>query len=155
MEIYRPLRRVLFIYELFRLVLLIGIFAILVPWKETGGGGAFPYVAYMTANGLYPLMALFIWRDLKHYRKYLPLYGAGKVLGVFCFYVWGFFMLKSILGASGEGVSSFRAPVRQSLGLLRLGGSFLISLGDLLSILGCWILYSKLRQADTPAAGEV
>ncbi|MDR1057947.1 MAG: hypothetical protein LBL43_00210 [Treponema sp.] len=153
MEIYRPLRGALFVYELLRLAALIGLFTILAP--QEGAGGASPYLVYMTANGLYPLMALFLWRDMNHYRHYLPLYGAGKALGVFCFYIWGFFMLKSIFEAAGEGSPTFMLPVRRFMDLLRLGGSFLISLGDLFSLLGCWILYSKQRQAGTSAGGEV
>jgi hypothetical protein len=153
MEIYRPLRGALFFYELLRLAALIGLFTILAP--PEGTGGALPYMVYMTANGLYPLMALFLWRDMKRYRHYLPLYGAGKALGVFCFYIWGFVMLKSVFEAAGEGSPFFMAPIRRFLDLLRLGGSFLISLGDLFSLLGCWILYSKQRQAGIPAGGEV
>jgi hypothetical protein len=153
MDIYRPLRWVVFLYELFRLGLLVGFFAVLAPREEAGA--VFPYVVYVTANGLYPLMALFIWRDLEQYRNYLPLYGAGKILGVFCFYLWGFFMVQSFFGGSGAENSLFMDPLRQSRGLLRLGGSLLISLGDLFSVLGCWILYSKLRRAAIPAAGEV
>jgi hypothetical protein len=39
-------------------------------------------------TALFPLMALFIWLDTDRYKEYLPLFSAGKCIGIFLLLVW-------------------------------------------------------------------
>jgi hypothetical protein len=83
MDIFRPLRGGLFVYECLRLLYLIGSFVVLRP-----GGGNFPWLVYAASNALFPLAALFVWLDISRYRLYLPLYAAGKGIGVCAMLGW-------------------------------------------------------------------
>ncbi|GHV94471.1 hypothetical protein AGMMS50293_07910 [Spirochaetia bacterium] len=101
MEVYRPLRAGLFIYECARLLFLVGSFALLQPGGMggvaggmdggaggMGGGASFPWLAYTAPNALFPLMALFVWLDMSRYGVYLPLYLAGKCISLFSIAGW-------------------------------------------------------------------
>jgi len=39
-------------------------------------------------GALFPIMALFIWLDTDRYREYLPLFSAGKCIGLFLLLGW-------------------------------------------------------------------
>lgn len=43
---------------------------------------------YAVPAVLFPLMALFIWLDTSRYEVYLPLFTAGKCLGIFVLLGW-------------------------------------------------------------------
>jgi len=45
-------------------------------------------IIYSAPGALFPLMALFIWLDTIRYRAYLPLFAAGKCIGIFIFLLW-------------------------------------------------------------------
>jgi hypothetical protein len=47
-----------------------------------------PHVAFAASAVLFPLMALFIWLDNTRYRVYMPLFTAGKCVGVFSVLGW-------------------------------------------------------------------
>jgi len=107
-----------------------------------------PYVVYLSANGLFLMMALFLLIDPLTYRGYLPLYGAGKVLSIGAFYVWGIFALFRA-GDALSGASPFfgaEALFPYPGGWFRLGSGFFVSLGDLLSVLGCRVLSLEARE---------
>jgi membrane protein required for beta-lactamase induction len=42
-----------------------------------------PGIALMASSALFPLMALFIWLDSTRYKVYMPLFIAGKCVGIF------------------------------------------------------------------------
>ena len=48
----------------------------------------FPRLVYTAPAVLFPLMALFIWLDISRYRVYLPLFAAGKCIGLFLLICW-------------------------------------------------------------------
>ena len=48
----------------------------------------FPRFVYTAPAVLFPLMALFIWLDTSRYRVYLPLFAAGKCIGLFLLVCW-------------------------------------------------------------------
>ena len=52
--------------------------------NETGGA----QLAYAAPGVLFPLMALFIWLDSGRYRAYLPLFAAGKCIGISTLLGW-------------------------------------------------------------------
>jgi len=144
----KPLAPALFIYECFRLLLLV-VFLFIAPASgggiQGGIGTFFPYVVYISANALFPLMALFIWLRPQEYRNYVTLYMAGKIIGVVSFYAWTIFSSREFPGMEN---------LARSLTLL--GGSIIINLADILSVWGAWALKSKYRRAEVaPPPAEV
>ena len=103
--------------------------------EESASGAFFPYLAYLSANALFPLMALFVWLRPEEYRNYLTLYMAGKIIAAVSFYAWGFFSSREFPGVEN---------IVRSITLL--GGSVFISLADILSVGGAWMLKNKYRQ---------
>ena len=144
MDVFRPLRAALFIYECLRVLLLV-VLLFIAP-LESGFSGSyasgafFPYIVFLSANALFPLMALFVWLRPEEYRNYLTLYMAGKVIGAVSFYAWGFFSSRDFPGLEN---------IVRSIALL--GGSIFICLADILSVGGAWALKRKYRQ-EIPVA---
>ena len=144
MEVLKPLRAALFIYECLRILLLVVL--LLITSMENGAssgidfpgesaiGAFFPYLMYMSANALFPLMALFVWLRPEEFRNYLTLYMAGKIIVVVSFYAWGLFSTRELGGVE---------HIVRSITLL--GGSIFICLADILSIAGAWALKRKYR----------
>jgi hypothetical protein len=141
MDHYRPLRAAFFFYDLFRLLLLATLFAFFSPLEGAESGAVFPFLAYVSPNALFPLMALFLWLRLEEFRSYLSLYLAGKLIALIAFYAWGIFSFRPALWMDNLGV----APGSVMAGLVLLSGSFFLSLGDVFSIFGSWLLLNKIR----------
>ena len=83
MGIVRFLKSALFIYECTR-ILVIAVYASFLGINQ----GGFPLVFFAAPTVLFPLMALFLWLDTPRYRVYLPLFAAGKCIGVFSLLGW-------------------------------------------------------------------
>ncbi|MCL2319010.1 MAG: hypothetical protein FWC45_02915 [Treponema sp.] len=141
MDVLRPLRGALFFYEVFRLLLLV-VFLFMAPLGVSESGTFFPYLVYLSANALFPLMALFVWLRIEEYKNYLPLYLAGKIIGVVSFYAWEFFSPRDFPGAENVVIS-----------MVLLGGSAFISLADILSVWGAWVLNNKCRPKPAESGG--
>ena len=144
MDVQRPLRVGLFFYEIVRLLLLIA--CLFIPSLEGGfnGGGMgsrtfSPQMVYLSANALFPLMALFLWLKPEEYRSYLNLYIAGKIIGLISFYAWEVFSFRE-----------FFRTVNFFKNMILLGSSVLISLADILSVWGAWRLKNKIKQVLDP-----
>ena len=136
MDVYRPLRAALFFYEAFS-VLLLAVFLFIEPSLQSFVNGTiFPYLVYLSANALFPLMALFVWLRPEEYRSYLTLYAAGKIIAVVLFYLWEIFTVRQVLAAEDL--------VKN---MILLGGSALLSFMDILSVWGAVTLKNKFRQA--------
>lgn len=150
MDIYGPLRAALFIYECFRFILMIGVFAVLGPGQGMTGIGPwgeirFPYVMYMVPHALFPLMTCFLWVRFSVYKPYIPLYIAGKTIMVASIMGWGVFSLQSLRDAQGMDWTSVVA-----------GLTLLSALTDVCSILGGVALQTKLHRLETQVPkGEV
>jgi len=131
MELFRPLRTALCVYECMRLVFLVGAFVLLQPAGEI----TFPWLALITPEAMFLLMALF-WRlNMFRYRVYCPLYLAGKGLSVITTMFWIFFiksyMIRELLFF---GAALFIVP----------GIVFFLILGDILSV---WLVGKMMRGA--------
>jgi hypothetical protein len=136
MEIYRPLRAALFLYECVRLALLIEVFCFLRP---DNGTRVFPWLVYTVPNALFPLMALFVWRRFSRYGAYLPLYISGKCITLAA--VFGFFLFSR--------QDLYTAAYLKNQGVLMIIGSLLfLLLGDLFSAAGGLALVKKLRDGE-------
>jgi len=46
------------------------------------------WLAFISPGAIFPLMILFLWIDPSRYKAYLPLYAAGKIIGIFSILVW-------------------------------------------------------------------
>ena len=140
MDVYKPLRISVFIYEILRLLLLSGILTFLAEPESVIRGGIFPYLVYLSPNALFPLMSLLLLLRLNEYRNYLQLYLVGKIAAVTLYIVWTIFYFPPELGFMKAG--SFAEW------MILLGGAFFICLGDTLSVFGIWILNRKLQIMD-------
>jgi hypothetical protein len=144
MDVLRPFRAVFFFYEIFRLLTLAVFFAVFSPLEGAVKGGVFPYLVYITPNALFPLMTLFMWLRPADYRNYLPLYMAGKVIAAAAFYGWGIFALRS------PALDHLRTANLAEL-LVLSGGSFILNLFDVFSIIGSWVLAQKTKKTEESA----
>ena len=140
MDVTKPLAAVLFIYECFRLFLLVTFLFIASSMGSitSESGAFFPFIVYISSSALFPLMALFVWLRPQEYRNYVTLYMAGKIITVVSFYAWAIFSPRELPGAE---------YLARSITLF--GGSILINLADILSIWGAWALKNKYRKAES------
>jgi len=83
MGMIRFVKPALFVYECVRIVFL-AVYTLFQPSDPAG----FPRFIYTAPAVLFPLMALFIWLDISRYRVYLPLFAAGKCIGLFLIVCW-------------------------------------------------------------------
>ncbi|MDR0472509.1 MAG: hypothetical protein LBH43_02390 [Treponema sp.] len=70
---------------------------------QPAGAAAFPWLVFMTPTVLFPLMALFLWLDISRYRVYLPLFMAGKGIGIFSLLGWSIVSRKVIMTGGFSG----------------------------------------------------
>jgi hypothetical protein len=132
MEIYRPLRGVLLLYECIRLLALVWVFG---AFRPGDGAGIFPWLVYAVPNALFPLMALFLWRQLSRYAVYLPLYISGKCIALASIAGYWIFSRQNVFAA----LYLKNPAVFAALGIL-----LLLAAGDLFSIAGGLALARKL-----------
>jgi hypothetical protein len=136
MNVCQPLRAAFFFYECFR-VLLLAVFLFIAPLGSGASGTFFPYLAFLSANALFPLMALFLWLRPEEYRNYLALYMAGKIIGVVSFFAWEIFTSREYPGAGNLAKS-----------MILFGGSIFISFADICTVWGAWVVKSRYKQAE-------
>jgi hypothetical protein len=97
MDLHRPLRAVLFVYELIRLVILIGVVVLFI----SPGGMIFPYLPFAAANALFPLITFFLCIRPELYRPYSFLYIAGKAVLIAAAGGWAGFSFPLVRDAPG------------------------------------------------------
>ncbi|GHT73639.1 hypothetical protein FACS1894124_2310 [Spirochaetia bacterium] len=102
MHVYRPLRVAILIYDLFRLIIMIGVVVLFAYPQEAKEALAFPLLVYIAPNALFPLMALFLLIKPEEYRPYGVLYAAGKVLSAAAGIGWVIFSAADVLSALGS-----------------------------------------------------
>ena len=88
MKVVSIVKPVLFIYECMKLLILAGLM-ILQGYVQTN----FINVVFAVTSALYPLMALFLCLDAVRYRAYIPLFTAGKCIGIFTLAAYSFFSM--------------------------------------------------------------
>jgi hypothetical protein len=139
---YLPLRGGIFVYDLFRLIVMIEI-AVLFPLPVEGTEGTFfPLLAYMASNALFPLMAFLFWLRPGEYKSYIFLYIAGKIIGITANIGWLVFSYGNIILAI-NGDSGSRLILGQALALGFLDG---------LSVLGGFLLHHNQNRNRINAA---
>ena len=143
MDFYKPVRIIIFSYDLIRLLFLAGVFAFS-PGVQPSAG-LFPYLVYLSSNALFPLIGFLIFLRPVEHRNYLPLYMAGKTIAVVLFYIWAVFTIPFQTG--------FMTRETYIEGMVLLGGTFFISLGDALSVFGTWIINKNFSRMENPEPG--
>ena len=128
MDAFKPLAAVLFFYEVFRVLILV-ILLFITP-QEGAFGGVLP--VYISANALFPIMALFVWLKPEEYRGYITLYIAGKVIVLVSFFAWQFFSPREFMWVENA-----------ARNILVLGAYILLNLADILSVWGAWVIKNK------------
>jgi hypothetical protein len=136
MNMYRPLRFCLLLYELIRLFTLLWVVGGAAPREDL-----FPWLVYGTANALFLFMALFLLLDISWFRAYIPLYTAGKTLAAFSAMGWVFLSRVQITLAIMENDPGI---------LALLGGILGVAGGDLLSAAAGLALGQKLKNGEPP-----
>jgi hypothetical protein len=144
MEVYRPLRIVLFGYDLIRLMVMVRLLVSFVPLSGTQDEGVFPHLFYAVPNGLFPLITLFLWIKVSLYKPFIPLYLAGKTLAMVAVFAWIIFsrqLIAHALAVNAGGTISI------------VGAAMLLAIGDFLSIAGGVILKHRLDRASSVESG--
>jgi hypothetical protein len=89
----------LFIYESVRIIILALYLMIVLPEHS-----AVSWLAFAVPGALFPLMAMFIWLDTSRYNAYLPLYIAGKCIGIFSLMVFSIISGRFTMIDMGSGI---------------------------------------------------
>jgi hypothetical protein len=139
MEIYRPLRAALFIYEGVRLVVLVWMFSLLRPG---GGVDFFPWLVYAAPNALFPLMTLFLWQSVSRWGAYAPLYASGKCVALVSIVAFCFFSRQNMYTA---------LYLKNPEAFLAFGSILFLLAGDMLSVAGGLALAGKVREQGDAA----
>ena len=92
MRLVTLLKPGLFIYEVSKII----IFVILLI-METNNSSIFLLVFFAAQGALFPIMALFLCLDTIRYREYLPLFIAGKGIGIIILFGWSLFSGQSTM----------------------------------------------------------
>jgi len=83
MNIIRFLKPFVFTLECVKLVVIVIVMTV-----QGDASGLFVKIILAAPGVLFPLMALFVWLDAERYKEYLPLFSAGKYIGIFLLLVW-------------------------------------------------------------------
>jgi hypothetical protein len=136
MNIVRFLKPAVFLCECIKLMLISAILIIQGDVLELA------IKIILTAPGaLFPIMALFIWLDTDRYREYLPLFSAGKCIGIFL-----------LLGL----LIVFRQVtiIGKTIGLAVYAETLLLG-GDLLSLGAVLLINKNVKKMDTIGEKEM
>jgi hypothetical protein len=129
MKRFWVLRLILFLYDVARLIVIVGIMTQL--GKLSLSDESYPYLVYASAQALFPIMTWFIYSDAEKYLVYLPLNIAGKSINILLSGIWAFSSASPILASM-----SFELFVC-------LGLTLIILFTDIINILG--MVYVKKR----------
>jgi len=120
MNVMRALKPIVFTLECIKLMVIALIIII-----QGNVPGLFTKIILAAPGALFPIMALFIWLDTERYKEYLPLFLAGKCIGIFLLLGWFIFfsqvtMVGKILGFTvyAEGLLLFGDLISLSAVLL-------------------------------------
>jgi hypothetical protein len=132
MREYRPLRGGIFVYDVFRLILMLESVVVFALPADGTAGILFPLLGYVAPNALFPLMALLFWLRPNEYGSYVLLYIAGKIVGIAANLGWLAFSFRNgVLNRAVYGDFSAR---------VFLGSVLVIVFLDGLSVLGGFLL---------------
>jgi len=88
--------------------------------------GLFVKILLAAPGALFPLMALFIWLDANRYKEYIPLFSAGKCIGIFLLLGWFIIFRQVTMIGSLFGLAVYAEGILLFGDLLSLGAVLLI-----------------------------
>jgi hypothetical protein len=147
MDVYRPLRVVLFVYECIRLLLMLGLYLFF-----AGTTDLFPSLPLAAVNGLFLLMALFMLHSMEVYGLYAPLYLAGKLFFIAAVRPWFFGSAVELQGPVF--FENLMFPERGNPWIV-LGLVFFMFCGDLFSAGASALLVFRVKKEKKPESGGV
>jgi hypothetical protein len=130
MEKLKPLQALFLVYDFLRVAAVAALTAFFAGSGDRSLAEVFPYIAHAAPNCLFPLMSFFLLVKPQEHRAYLPLYMAGKTVGIAAFIGWIYFQTPYLQIGLSAGF-----PVSVWL----LGVSFLIFVADIGTIAGVYI----------------
>lgn len=125
----------LFLYECFRITIF--TFVLVYTLQEMN---AFPWLVLAVPAIMFPLMALFLWIDALRYRVYLPLFTAGKCIGIFFMLVW-------LIIARQDTIIWYTAGDNFIIGIFLMGAS-----GDLFALAAVLFLFRDTQKLTNKPA---
>jgi len=129
MKLIQLIKPGLFLYECLRIMLLAAVLIL----RSNGNDILMPLV-YTAPSALFPIMALFIWLDSERYRAYLPLFTAGKCIGITSLLGW------SIVSSQFTMIGVFMTVV--------VFAEFVILCGDLLAMAAVFLVFKNNKKND-------
>jgi hypothetical protein len=126
MKVIQLIKPGLFLYECLRIMIFAAVLIL-----RSNGDNFLGQLVYTAPGVLFPLMALFIWLNSQRYRAYLPLFAAGKCIGISTLLGWSI-------------VSGQVTMMGRFLGAAVFAEIVLIC-GDLLSIAAVLLVYKDNR----------
>jgi len=130
MKIIPLVKSVLFIYECIRVMVLAAVLVL----NETDPS-LFTKMVLAAPGALFPLMALFLWLDTERYKEYLPLFAAGKGIGIFTLLGWFIVSQKVTMIGSFHGIAII--------------AELLLLSGDLFALAAVFLIIKDVRNLDT------
>jgi len=128
MKIITFIKPGLFIYECVRIMIFISILIL-----QRNDPGIFTKMIFAAPIVLFPLMALFIWLDTDKYRAYLPLFIAGKSIGIFILLGWSI-ISRQVTIVDTLSAAAFAGNLTVSAQVILLSGDFFALAAALLII---------------------
>jgi len=122
MNIVRFLKPAVFLFECIKLMVISTI--LMMQGNEPG---LLIKLILAAPGALFPLMALFIWLDTDRYREYLPLFSAGKCIGLFLLLGWLIASRKATMIGVLIGLPVYAEVILLCGDLLSLGAVLLIN----------------------------
>ncbi|GBU26827.1 hypothetical protein R84B8_00342 [Treponema sp. R8-4-B8] len=122
MNIVRFLKPAVFLFECIKLMVISAILII-----QGDDPGLLIKVILAAPGALFPIMALFIWLDTDLYREYLPLFSAGKCIGIFLLLGWFIVSRQFTMIGKTSDYTVYAGLILLCADLLSLGAVLLIS----------------------------
>ena len=96
------------------------------------------WLAFTSPGVLFPLMALFLWFDIYRYKAFIPLFIAGKCIGIFSLLGWAVFFKNLTI------VKGFFGVIPELVFLS----------GDLFALAAILCIYKSIRITNKPATAQ-
>ena len=109
------------------------LFIVLILVLQGNDPGLLTRIVLAAPSALFPLMALFICLDFDRYKEYLPLYMAGKSIGIFLQVGWSI-ISRQVTMIGGQSIPDILAQ--------------LILSGDLFAIAAVLIIIKSIQKPD-------
>lgn len=134
------MRLVLFLYDVVRLVVIVGIMTQL--GKLSLADASYPYLVYASSQALFPIMTWFMYTDAEKYFAYFSLNIAGKGIYILLSGLWAFFV-----------ISQQSAAIFLDL-FICLGLTLIILFTDIISIIGMVFVRKGLKKIS-PGSDDI